>query len=55
MAEMTLDQQRAMAMAAARARAAQAETSAAPSGDIPGPRRSYSMTEVPVEAVWTAR
>ncbi|CAB5222813.1 hypothetical protein UFOVP372_33 [uncultured Caudovirales phage] len=51
MAEMTLDQQRAMAMAAARARAAQAETSAAPSGDIPGPRRSYSMTEVPVEAV----
>lgn len=51
MAEMTLDQQRAMAMAAARARAAQAETSAASSGGIPGPRRSYSMTEVPVEAV----
>ena len=51
MAEMTLDQQRAMAMAAARARAAQAETSAAPSGGIPGPRRGYSLTEVPVEAV----
>jgi hypothetical protein len=51
MAEMTLDQQRAMAMAAARARAAEAEASAAPSSGIPGPRRGYSLTEVPVEAV----
>jgi hypothetical protein len=50
MAEMTLEQQRAMAMAAARARAAEAESSATPSGGIPGPRRGYSLTEVPVEA-----
>jgi hypothetical protein len=51
MAEMTLEQQRAMAMAAARARAAEAESSAASSSGIPGPRRGYSLTEVPVEAV----
>jgi hypothetical protein len=52
MAEMTLEQQRAMAMAAARARAAQAETSSAePTSGVPGPRRSYSLAEVPVEAV----
>lgn len=48
MAEMTIEQQRAIAMAAARARAAESEAS---TSGIPGPRREYSLTEVPVEAV----
>lgn len=48
MAEMTIEQQRAMAMAAARARAAESQAS---TSGIPGPRREYSLTEVPVEAV----
>ena len=54
MAEMTLDQQKALALAQARLRAQQSadtEMPLASAGGIPGPRRSYSLTEVPVEAV----
>jgi len=54
MAEMTLDQQKALALAQARLRAQQSadtEMPLASAGGIPGPRRGYSLTEVPVEAV----
>lgn len=54
MAEMTLDQQKALALAQARLRAQQSadtEMPLASAGGIPGPRRGYSLAEVPVEAV----
>lgn len=52
--EMTIDQQRAMAMAAARLRMQQQpsiETAPATPSEVPGPRRSYALSEVPAEAV----
>lgn len=45
MAEMTLEQQQALAMAAARMRMSQ--QSSAPAGEIPAARRSYALSEVP--------
>lgn len=54
MAEITLDQQKALALAQARLRAQQSadtEMPLASAGGIPGPRREYSLLEVPVEAV----
>lgn len=55
MAEMTLDQQKALALAQARLRAQQSSTETdmqvSSAGGIPGPRRGYSLTEIPMEAV----
>lgn len=51
---MTIDQQRAMAMAAARLRMQQQtpdETTSVTPSEVPGPRRSYALSEVPAEAV----